>query len=293
MLTRRGFLVAGGIGVGALAVGGYVANDLAADRGIDLLAEAKQRIGLGPTVREASFTSAHLRQEVNWLTVTPRDTALAGLPLVLALHGRGGTAWDAVGWLRADTALQEHVERGGAPFAIVSVDGGDHSYYHPRADGTDALRMLTDELLPRVADLGVRTARLGVMGWSMGGFGALMLARESAQGRLPGHEVVAAIGTAPALWAEPGASAPGAFDDAEDFDRWGDLVTSPGIDGTVALRVDCGDEDPFAGAVRAYRRKVEPTPAGGFVPGGHDGACWRPLLPAQLAFLAEHLTAPV
>ena len=289
MLTRRGFLVAGGLGLGALAATAYAGNGLAADHGIDLGDELRDALGRGSRVDEHSFASTALGTEVTWLVIAPRGVALDGLPMALALHGRGGHAWDAVGWLKADDALQDHADSGGAPFAIVAVDGGDHSYYHPRSDGTDALAMLTDELLPRAADVGLDTARIGAIGWSMGGFGALMLARESAQGRLDGTEVVAAVANGAALWTSAGLTAEGAFDDPSDFARWGDLVAHPGVGGRVPLRVDSGEDDPFAAVIRRYRAAVVPTPEGGFVPGGHDGATWRPLLPAQLAFLADHL----
>jgi S-formylglutathione hydrolase FrmB len=289
VLTRRGFLVAGGASVGVLAAGvgiGAVALDRAGLSERELLDRALGRDG---SLEMATFPSTYRRTEVSWGVAVPPDTDAAGLPMVLALHGRGGDARSVLSHsLRA--ALADHVEAGGQPFTIVAVDGGDHSYWHPRADGTDALRMITAELLPRAADHGLRVDRIATLGWSMGGFGSLMLARESAQGRLEGTRVVAAAASGAALWPSAGLTAPGAFDSAEDFERWGDLIDRPGVGDAVALRVDCGDSDPFAASNRAYRSAVRSRPEGGMAEGGHDSAFWDSVLPAQLAFLGAALS---
>ena len=289
MLTRRGFLVAGCVGAAVVATGAAVGDRLASEHGIDTHAAVRRALGHGPHLHEASFASAYRRTDVTWIAAVPHGVDPHGLPMALALHGRGGDAWASFNGLHVDAALDDYVRGGGTPFAVVSVDGGDHSYWHPRSDGTNALRMITDELLPRAAELGLRTDRIATIGWSMGGFGSLMMARESAQGRLTATKVVAAAASGAALWPSAGLTASGAFDSPADFARWGDLVDDPGIDGRVPLHVDAGDRDPFAPSIRRYRAAVRPTPAGGFVQGGHDGGTWQPLLPAQLAFLGTHL----
>ena len=66
---------------------------------------------------------------------------------------------------------------------LVAVRGGD-TYWHPRASGEDALAMLLDEFIPYCR----RELRLGgaageaVMGWSMGGYGALLAAESRPRG---------------------------------------------------------------------------------------------------------------
>lgn len=50
--------------------------------------------------------------------------------------------------------------------ALVTVDGGT-GYWHAHP-GNDLMRMLVDEVIPRI----------GVMGISMGGYGALLLAEK-------------------------------------------------------------------------------------------------------------------
>lgn len=237
----------------------------------------------------ATFDSRATGGPVTWGLAIPPDARAAGLPVVLVLHGRGRDAHAAFDVLRLHRYLAEHVRAGGAPLAVVSVDGGDSTYWHPRADGDDPLAMITGELLPRLAHLGLGTADVGVMGWSMGGYGALLMARESDAGRLGGLRVAAASAASPALFATYAASAPGAFDSAADWSRWGDLTRHPGVR-TVPLQVSCGTGDPFAAQTRAYRARVHPTPAGGMSAGRHEGGYWRSLVPGQLRFLAAHLT---
>jgi low temperature requirement protein LtrA len=53
-------------------------------------------------------------------------------------RGAGAACWVAGGFVAADAR----------PWAVVGVDGGDASYWHARADGTDAEAMVLDELLP-------------------------------------------------------------------------------------------------------------------------------------------------
>ena len=95
-----------------------------------------------------------------------------GLPVLVALHGRTGSHTDAYCKLHLDEVLAHLVERGAAPFAIASVDGGDHDYWHPRRD-TDPAGMVAHEFLPLLAAHGLDTRRPGFLGWSMGGYGAL------------------------------------------------------------------------------------------------------------------------
>jgi enterochelin esterase-like enzyme len=114
------------------------------------------------------------------------------------------------------------------------------------------------------------------LGWSMGGFGALLLGRELGPAR------VAAVGAvSAAVWTSAGATAPGAFDDAEDYHRH-DLFTRPDAWRGIAVRLDCGLQDPFVAGNRALARRIRPAPATGFGPGGHTTAYWRATAPAQL-----------
>ena len=75
-----------------------------------------------------------------------------------------------------------------------------------------AVTMVLDELLPMLDSQDLDTSRVAFLGWSMGGYGALLLG-----GRLGPARTAAIVAVSPALWLSSGASAPGAFDGPEDF----------------------------------------------------------------------------
>ena len=157
------------------------------------------------------------------------------LPVCFALPGRGGSpptgfADFVAGAVRKDAS---------PPFAVVGVDGGV-SYWHRRKTGEDRLSMLLRELIPLCA----RRYRLGggrgraIIGWSMGGYGALV----AAETEPTLFAAVVAIG--PAVWTSYDAMMLGprdAFDDAADFARFDVIAHADRLAG-VGLRVDCGTE---------------------------------------------------
>jgi enterochelin esterase-like enzyme len=264
----------GGLGVGGLGVGGL-----------------GDKVPAGVPARDpgrlvtGSFVSAARRgTPTSWSLAFPPGPDRAGLPVLISLHGRGGNHRDTfAGSLHLHRFLAEAVAQGSPPFAIASVDGGDHEYWHPRHD-TDPAGMVIDEFLPLLSRRGLDTARVGLLGWSMGGYGALYLA-----GQLGPERTAAAIAESPALWHRAGQSAAGAFDDAEDFDDHAIFGRTSLLDG-IPLRLDCGSEDGFAPVTRDLRAALSPVPAGGIEPGGHDVSYWRSQAAAQLRFAATHLT---
>ena len=206
------------------------------------------------------------------------------LPFLLVLHGRGDNHRDVLGSHRLGSFLAATVRAGTPPFALVAVDGGDHSYWHRRNSGEDPQAMITDELMPVLAGGGLRTARFGVGGWSMGGYGALLLAE-----RLGPTRVAVCAVDSPALWLHAGDSAPGAFDDRTDF-RANDVIGQHARLGGLPVRVACGTSDPFLPGVRALLAAV-PSAQRDLSRGGHDLAFWQHAAPGQLAFVGRHLGA--
>lgn len=235
-----------------------------------------------PTFVNGSFTSA-ARGGVNTNWAIARPPGQTGkLRPVIALHGKGQ---DAAGVMAGgvEQGLAEAVASGLPPFAVVAVDGGG-SYWHKRASGEDSGAMVLDELIPLLGEQGLDTSRVAFLGWSMGGYGALLLG-----GRLGPARTAAICAVSPALWTSSGAAAPGAFDSADDYAAnsvWG----MPAL-GSIPIRIDCGNSDPFYSATKQFIAQLPNPPAGGFSPGGHDGAFWSSQLPAELTWMAPLLVA--
>lgn len=217
----------------------------------------------------------------NWAIARPPGQTKPLRP-VIALHGKGNDA-AAVMAGGVEQGLAQAVNAGLPPFAVVSVDGGG-GYWHKRADGDDAGAMVLNELIPMLDSHGLDTSRVGFLGWSMGGYGALLLG-----GRLGPGRTAAICAVSPALWTSSGAAAPGAFDGPDDYAAnsvWG----MPAL-GSIPIRIDCGDSDPFYSATKQFIAQLPNPPAGGFSPGGHDGGFWSSQLPAEMTWMAPILTA--
>ena len=190
----------------------------------------------------------------------------AELPLVIMLHGYGGNHVSALSGLSPARALALRV--GGAPLppmALVTVDGGA-GYWNPHP-GDNPQAMLTDELIPLCQRRGLGTGsrsgahRIGVMGISMGGYGALLLAEKRPD------LISAAAAISPAIWtsyAQARAANAGAYASAADFAA-DDAVTHAAALARVPVRVAAGYGDPFYPGVQALARAL-PKRTGGAAP---------------------------
>ena len=238
--------------------------------------------GAAPALITGSFVSA-ARGGVttNFAIARPPGQTVALRP-VIALHGKGSDAATVMAG-GVEQGLAQAVNVGLPPFAVVAVDGGG-SYWHRRSSGEDAGAMVLGELLPMLGEQGLDTSRVGFLGWSMGGYGALLLGA-----RLGPARTAAICAVSPALWLSSGASAPGAFDGPEDFAA-NSVFGLPGL-ASIPIRIDCGYSDPFYGATKQFIAQLPNPPAGGFSPGGHDGGFWSAQLPAEIAWMAPLLTA--
>jgi hypothetical protein len=311
--SRRAVL-AGGLGLAAVAACGAGGYELVQDgtlpgryrlarlTGACELAPAPLA-GPLPSRRQVSFHSAYRRRDVQMVTLIPAAAASpAGLGVVIALHGSGGSPATLAPVL-ARAMSSARVTR----FAIICADGGD-TYWHQRADGDDPAGMIVHEVLPRAADAGMRTGRIGVVGLSMGGYGALLIAEqfsaaqpstfrfrtrrhgteELTSGGVPAVAAVAALSPAVfASYADARAANPGAFDSAADFAR-NDVVSGLPALRRVPAFVACGTDDPFLPEVALVRSRLaaltrRPVP-GGIMPGCHDSSFWARHWPAALEF---------
>ena len=235
-----------------------------------------------PTMVTGSFVSAARGGiPTNWAIARPPGQTRPLRP-VIALHGKGSDAATVMAG-GVEQGLAEAVQAGLPPFAVVAVDGGG-SYFHRRASGEDSGAMVLDELIPMLGGQGLDTSRVGFLGWSMGGYGALLLGA-----RLGPARTAAICAVSPALWLSSGATAPGAFDGADDFAA-NSVFGLPAL-ASIPIRIDCGDSDPFYAATKQFIAQLPNPPAGGFSPGGHDAAFWSSQLPAELTWMAPLLTA--
>jgi enterochelin esterase-like enzyme len=238
-------------------------------------------------VESGSFESFARDTTVGYSVIYPDgQSPSARLPVVLVLHGRGGDHTSAVNDLGIDRYLTAAVRAGTPPFAVATVDGGRDNYWHRRVSGDDPGAMLDLEFLPLLADRGLRTGRFGVLGWSMGGYGALLWVALHSFQRLvrPDRKAVAVGALSPALWRRFEDAAPGAFDGAEDFELSQVFGRRNGFR-DVAVRIDCGRDDPFAEAANELREELHA--GGGLQLGAHTAGYWRRMLPDQLRFLGE------
>src|SRR6266511_3600576 len=94
--------------------------------------------------------------------------------------------------------------------------------------------------------------RLAVLGWSMGGYGALLC------GVTRPERFAAVVASGPAIWRsydEAHRVNPGAFDSAQEWAAY-DVFAHADRLARVTVRIDCSHSDPFAPAVRALRDRL-------------------------------------
>jgi pimeloyl-ACP methyl ester carboxylesterase len=157
--------------------------------------------------------------------------------------------------------LAEAVATGSvAPFALASVDGGA-SYWHRRTTGEDRMAMLLRDFLPMLADRhGLDRGPVALVGWSMGGYGAILGAEEHPE------RFVAVAAASPAIFRtydEMLAGAGDAFDSPEDFSRHDVIANAARLAG-IPVRVDCGTRRPVLRERSRVRGRVARR-RGGFV----------------------------
>ncbi|MCG5468382.1 esterase family protein [Micromonospora sp. LAH09] len=261
--TRRGLLLAGA-GATALTVGlGWAARDLVRPspaRPVPPDAPAGDE-------RLTRRSSAARGRSVDFYTAVPHGHGDGrGLPVCLVLHGASTTARDFPG-LGLGRFLTDAVRRGAPPFVLAGATG-DRLSWRP-SDRDDPQRMVREELPAWCAEQGFDTNRLAAWGWSMGGFGSLLLA-EAWPGLL---RAVAALSPAVAP---------------------GDAVFA-GVDrlrGTP-LGLWCGHQDDFLNDVQALERALpEPAARTEYADGRHDFRYWGRVIPDALDFVAAALAAP-
>ncbi len=245
---------------------------------------AVDRRGVG--VRRFTIDSRLVHHRLPQTAVIPVGLPAVGRPLVVFLHGKGPDGQDA----NLTPELFAGLARLGshAP-VIVFPNGGEDSYWHDRASGAWGAYVMREVIPEAIRRFGVDPRRVAIGGISMGGFGALDLARLH-----PGRFCAVGAHSA-ALWASGGDSAPGAFDGAADFARHDLIAAVAARDpyGPSLLRIDVGASDPFRAADTELAARLVRRHGGAVIfrvrPGGHDGSYWRSQIGSYLAFYAGAL----
>ena len=299
-MTRRRFLKVGLAGAGTLVAGGATLFELVEhgilpgkatldviDGACDVAPPPLHFSAIGPSYSKRFYSHARNR-EVGYTIAFPLGHKPGDrLPLVVMLHGEGGDHTSGVGGLAPAKALALQVD--GAPLgpmAIVTVDGG-RGYWNPHP-GDDPMGMVVDELIPLCQGLrlGRPPHKIGALGTSMGGYGAILFAE-----KFP-HIFRAVAAISPAVWTSyaqaSGVNAaayasPAAFAAA-------DVVTHTRALAGIPVRVASGNDDPFHSGVVALAKVLPPDAIVELSAGCHSGSFFLQQTPPSLAFLSRHLT---
>ncbi|MFI1990429.1 alpha/beta hydrolase [Actinoplanes sp. NPDC020271] len=191
----------------------------------------------------------------------------SGLPVCLILHGgsKRPADFEALGLGRF---LTDAVNRGAPPFVLAGATG-DRLAWQP-GERDDPQRMLHEEVPAWCAARGYDTGRLAAWGWSMGGYGAFLLAE-----------------TFPRFVRAVAAFSPAVVPGDVVFRDVQRLTGTP-------IGLWCGRSDPLFANIRALRRELPSEPvAGTFGPGEHNFAYWSTVVPAAFAFVAAQLSSPL
>jgi S-formylglutathione hydrolase FrmB len=262
---------------------------------------------LAAEVRSASFASAALGREVRYVVdVPPSYESSQGrrYPVVYALHGlfEGPGFWEGRGLARI---LAELRAAGLPEFLVVAVDGGNSFFVN--AKGGRYQDMVEQDLMAHV-EAAYRTAPgragRGLLGISMGGYGALNIAFKD-------PSLVAAVATHSAMLLEQVPSAEqgarrgqmsaffNVFGDPIDLELWranDPLARARSLDprSAPALFIDCGASDRY-GLANGHRGLHAILEQRGVAhsyelpPGDHGYEFVRTRLGKSLRFLGERL----
>jgi len=240
----------------------------------------------GPSVT-GSFQSRYRRRRVGYtLAYPPHRVPGDRLSLIIVLHGYGGDHQHALyGMTPAQAVALQIGSAVRSPAAIVTVDGGN-GYWNPHPLD-DSMTMVVKELIPLCQRLGLGRSpqHIGMLGISMGAYGALTIAE-----RHPGL-VAAVAAISPAIWTSYGqanAANASAFVSPAAF-ATGDVIAHASALTGVRVRVASGIDDPFLPGVQQF---VKALPIGNTITisaGCHTEPFFYEQEPPALEFLFRHL----
>lgn len=222
----------------------------------------------------AFYTRNWPGQLVSWKLTRPQDARAT----VVALHGMGGHGSDWVDNM--------HIQRylAGTGLAVIGVDGAA-AYWHPRRvgpyAGSDTAAMIVEDVMPLLSGLDLPNDRVGLLGMSMGGWGAYYVASLLGRDRVFGIATLAA-----ALRTGPEGTIPERFDDTRDYWTHDVFRRSAQFTG-IPIWLACGDADRFRQGNEAFA-EVVPHAETVFDAGGHTSEWFRDHMAPAVTFLADH-----
>ena len=200
----------------------------------------------------------------------------AGRSLVVLLHWRGGRP----DWLLSQQLFAGLSALGSRAPVVVMPDGGGGSFFHDRRSGRWASYVVREVIPAAVRRFGVDPRRVAIGGTSMGGFGALDIAR-----LWPGR--FCAVGAhSPAIFTSARSVMAGSFDSARDFARH-DLLSLRTSYGHTPVWIDVGTQDRFRAADVRFARELGLRAH--VWPGTHGSNYWRAHMGDYLRFYANAL----
>jgi S-formylglutathione hydrolase FrmB len=238
----------------------------------------------GATVVRFTIDSRFVGQPLPVTAVVPAGASAGPRPLLVFLHGKGENQNSNL-----DDPMFAALARLGqkAPDVVFPYGGAD-SYWHDRADGAWGRYVMDEVIGEAVRRLHADSRRVAIGGMSMGGFGALNLAR------LYPARFCAVGADSAALWVSGADSAAGAFDDAEDFAR-NDVIgaaRSANPYRGMAVWIDVGTQDPFRAAdtlLAGELRRDGQAVSFHVWPGAHGQSYWEQHWSSYLTFYAGAL----
>jgi len=214
----------------------------------------------------ASFTvqSKLIGKPMFDVLVTPAGGG-KGRPLLVFLHGYGGSPSTTLG-----LSFFEELRRLGDKAPVVFLPEGDVGWWHDDTNGPWGTYVLKEALPIALERSGADPNRVAIGGISMGGFGALDLAR------IEPKRFCAVGGHSPAILTRDEMSF--GFDDAADYRRHNLLeIARKGSPYEVPVWIDVGNRDDLRPAVTKLARDLQADHADVTFhvwPGIHDGRYW-------------------
>jgi S-formylglutathione hydrolase FrmB len=266
------------LGAALVVVAAIVIKDVV-DRGTESERTA------GSRVVDWNIDSELLGEGVPVSVVIPPGARDGRRSLLVFLHGRGD---DEDSYLEKE--MFEALDRQGGRAPVVAFPRANpDSYWHDRGSGAWG-SYVAEELIPKlVRRFEIEPERIAIGGISMGGFGAFDIAARD-------PEVFCAVGGhSPAVWLDASDTAPGAFDDEQDFAEH-DVIEAVGPPASPLegkrFWLDVGDQDPFAEADTALADALIAGGAKGRLyegDGGHESEYWRSNWRRYMNFYARAL----